>query len=154
VTYWRSVAARSGAAFAGGLLLAVLLAVLVAACSESGDAGPGGSGAGAGGSAGQSNPGGAGAGGSAGQSNPGGGALAACRAFCAKEEDCDPETTLAECETATCVNPVNPSQALVDSPPDCQDALAAYWTCLSEASDPCNQDSCPAASDAVVSACF
>jgi hypothetical protein len=150
----RHAARARGSGLTGGCLL---LAVLACACSESGDDGARG-GAGAGGSAAGSGGSGAGTGGAAsgggGQGNPGAAALAACRAFCAAEEDCDPDTTLDECETATCVNPVNPSQSLADSPPDCQDALTAYWACLSEATDPCNQDSCPGASDGVVSACF
>jgi hypothetical protein len=112
--------------------------------------GSGGSTSGAGGSAAGS----AGAAGSAQGGNPGAAALAACQAFCAAEDDCDPSTTVLQCETATCVNPVNPSQSLADSPRDCQLAVAAYWTCLSTASDPCNRDGCPGDSDAVVSACF
>jgi hypothetical protein len=143
--------------------------VVLLACSESedgaaGGAGAGGASSGTGGSgagtagassgAGGAAAGSTGAAGSGGQGNPGAAALAACRAFCAAEEDCNPDTTLDQCEAATCVNPVNPSQSLADSPPDCQDALTAYWTCLSEAAHPCNQDSCPSASDGVVSACF
>jgi hypothetical protein len=137
-------------------LPAILALLLSTACTGS-DAAPPTAGAGAGGSAGS----GAGAGGSSGSTagasaggSPGAVALAACKTFCAAEEDCNADTTLAECEDTECVNPVNASQSITDSPPDCQEAMGAYWTCLSQASDPCNRDSCPGNSDAVVSACF
>jgi hypothetical protein len=160
----RAEQARSRRLHRGFWLLAALASF---GCSEAGNdtpagsagtAGAGGSGAGSGGSS--SGAGGttAGSAGTAGANAQGGGpgaeALEACRSFCAAEEACDPDTTLSECETATCVNPVDPSRSLADSPVDCQEALTSYWACLAMASDPCNRDNCPGASDAVVSACF
>lgn len=157
----RSWLARARFAGASSLVLAL------AACTGSGDDAPGasagaagtpggtggigGAAAGTGGTAAGTGGGGAaGSGGSGG--SPGAAAFAACQAFCAAEEDCNADTTLAECERVECVNPVNPSLPIADSPRDCQEAMGAWWTCLSMLADPCRRDDCP--TDGVASACF
>ncbi len=119
----------------------------------SGKGGTGGSGAaGKGGTGGASGAAGSGMGGAGSGGGPEAAAIAACKAFCAAEEDCNASTTLAQCEETECVNPANPSQALADTPADCRDAATSWWTCLSLASNPCNRDSCP--TDDIASACF
>jgi hypothetical protein len=74
--------------------------------------------------------------------------MTACRDYCEAEDDCNLETTVANCVEYTC-----DSQNFDTRTAPCQDAMKLYYDCMSALSDPCTTTPCESVGSDAATAC-
>jgi hypothetical protein len=103
--------------------VALLSAMLLAACSSSNGGSPDATGAA-----------GSGGGGTGGSDLP---VVAACKAFCQAEKDCNSDTTLDDCYSYRCTD-VSNMLPFPQQPASCQNAYKAFYDCLAHQTTICD----------------